>query len=516
MIFTLVIGFVLFAAAELLLEARRAKTVKNRLLAGAAAYALTHGYYFLTGGGIGRVGAQFAMAAIAACLFAAASLNLTDGKDFETNAARMAARLAASVLFASVLLAGLYAVLWSVDTLLAELDYKWYSKIAQTCYSLFFPIMFLAGLPEKDDGIAYPKLLRALLRYVVTPVAIVFTAVLYSYYIKLIVTRSLPVGEVGGVSLAFLGVCIPALVLSAPFDDRLSVRLRRILPYALLPVIFVLFLASGRQIAAYGVTIVRYLVAAGGVTALICAALLTIRGGAARRMVCPVIAAACLLSAYGPQSAYNLSAYSQGKRLEGYLVKNDMLRGGVIVPNGEVSAEERMEIADIFRYFLNYDLDFPGYLPQGTNTENFRGVFGFAPYGDSHVEPDRQNYYLRVNGIVDIADYDYFLPPNPGGSVYADSAGTVEVRGINNSPSADHLTVTIDGGTVCDIPKREIAERILNQVRQTRGEVTNTETMTYDYENDAVKLRLIFSSILLNTRDAAYYSGNFYTLLKVK
>ncbi|OQB14966.1 MAG: hypothetical protein BWY15_00780 [Firmicutes bacterium ADurb.Bin193] len=501
------IGIVLFAAGELLLESLGAKRLKFRIITGAVIYVVLQGYYFVFQGFEGsRDGAQFAMIAGAVILIGLFALNTKTHSDFEKNAARIITRVASSGFFAGVLLLGLVAVVGAIDLLLTEMDEKWFIEMVQICFILFMPTMLLMGLPERDDGVSYPKPVSALLTYVILPVIMIFTVVLYAYYIKLAVTRSFPIGELGGVSLAFLGACIPTLILITPFENRFSRVLRNVIPYVLIPVIALLFFTAIRQIVLFGVTPPRYLVIVGGFVALVSTALIKIRGGRFQRIALVITAAALIISAYGPQSAYEMTEASQNMRFERLLVKNDMLKDGKVVPSSNISSDDKEEIKELVRYCDRNDLEMKEYVPKDNTAR--KEAFGF----DIDSYKSRTKYFYTNERAVKVSGYDYIIE---------DLYNSVSIPELDlNIPKMtkdENIIIKIGNETVCDISRQEIGREILKKI-DTENEKQSAESMTYDYENERIKIRLAFGNISLDTdnRENPYEYGDFTLLLKVK
>lgn len=499
LVFVLILGIVMFAAAQLVTESFGAKKRHFRIIAGAVVYLMLQGYYFIAVGDNDRGTVQFLMLLAAACLFAVTSLNLKNGAGFEKNASLILVRIAASVFFSSVFFVGLVATLGGIDLLLAEVESEWYIEAVQVCYIIFLPAMFFIGVPQKDNNSEYPKPLKALFSYVILPIIIVFTAVLYIYYIKLIITRSLPISETGGVSLAFLAVCIPSLILITPLENKLSVTLRKIIPFVLVPVVIVLFVAAGRQILLFGITVTRYLVIAGGIAALVCIFLIRIKSGKHQRIACLVIAAVCIASAIGPQSAYNLASESQAKRLEGYLTKNNMLKDNNIIPNPDIPDEDKKEIVGLIQYIQYNDLDKPAYFPE--NIADLNDVLGFDPQTSIYKHYRSEINYIGVSG------YDYVLEENTGGGFVIGE--NVKIERL----SKDGITIKQDEKNICDIQMKDIAAQIYEKIDKDK-ELQDASALEYSYENDYIKLKYLFKSIAFNNNEYNY--GSYTVLLKIK
>lgn len=504
LLMVLSLGFVLFAAFELILESFEADRLPYRTAAAFVGLGILAAcYYYIFIGTSQRDVYVFGLILAGAVFVAAVALDLKSGDRFEINVARIISRLCISALFAIVFILGFLAVLGAVDLLLVDVEGEAYLEVVRIGSSVFFPIMFLKGLPKKGEQAEFPKLIKGLLRFVVVPIMLVFTLVLYLYYIKLVIERSLPISEVGGVSLAFLGIGIPATILITYFDEKMQRIVRKLFPYVLIPVIGVLFLADIRQLSLYGVTITRYLVAAGGIGALISVALMCAKKGRYQRFSLLIAAVLCFISAYGPASAYNLSSQSQSARLEHYLTKNNMLLDGKITPNADISSEDKEEIKSIIRYMNSNDLAKPSYLEEIEG--EYEKHLGFSL--DYYRSNNTQYFHAEMN-LLDISDYDYLIY-----DVYnKTSAGAYSV-----DSESDIIAIKRNDEVVAEISKNEVAEEIYSKVdkaaRTQRG-----DALSFVYENEKIKIKLMFSyiDIYADGEKTLYEGGNFMLLLKEK
>jgi len=124
-----------------------------------------------------------------------------------------------SVLYSLVLALGFIAVFFAIDLLLVKLDDDIPAHIANIMGTFFFPLYYLALLPDfnsseehmlekcKTSSI-YPKFLEILVSYIALPLITLFTAVLTIYLIKIVVTLKWPVGQLGPMILCIrLSAC---------------------------------------------------------------------------------------------------------------------------------------------------------------------------------------------------------------------------------------------------------------------------------------------------------------------
>lgn len=412
-------------------------------------------------------------------------------------------RGATSVLFALVLYLGLWLILWGMDLLLIHISGKVYGELARFCFILFAPLMFLYGVPKPGEEKSLLRGYQQLLRVVVLPLLGVFLAVLYCYYIKLIVTAQLPISELGGVSLVFLCINLPMLFLAKPFCTGGFARLRTLLLYGTLPVFLVLFFTAGRQVALYGVSVTRYIVLIGGGALLLCVFFLLFGKGKFRSAIFAVLFVTALISCYGPQSCYSLTRFSQHGRLTAALAEAGMLDGGVVMANPDAESDLQREILELIDYCSREDLELPDCFPIPYNYDNMKDILGF----DRSTLPDTQSsavwHHYPVNEPVDLGDGGYLLPR---GGIYnfETSCGTLEVD------TTSDFTIICDGGVLCSLNQAELRDSVLKAVQ----EQDVAASYIYTLESEKLFAKIPFSYI--SDPDPQIHGDWDYAYIKVK
>ncbi len=409
-------------------------------------------------------------------------------------------RAATALLFALVLFGGLALILAGTDLLLFSVSNKAFGEITRISFVLFAPLMFLYGIPLPREEKTLLKGYRQLLRVVILPLLAVFMLVLYCYYIKLAVTATLPIGELGGVSLIFLCLTLPMVILAKPFCENGFAKLRTALLYGTLPVFGALFFTAFRQISAYGVSITRYLVAVGGIALLVCALLLVIKKGKHLTAVFAVLFATALICTYGPQSCYTMTRNSQHTRLVALLEQEQMLLQGVVCPNPDAKAKK--EILDLIDYCRREDLDLPDCFPVPYRYDDAEELLGFG-WDAVHTEAGVTWYNYPAETPVDLGDGSYLL--NGRGNYAFDTP-----RGKLKVYMTDRLTVFCDDVLLYDSSREELLKAVYAKV----SESDEGESYVYRFETDALSGVVPFEYV--SDPDPEIYGDWHLLLLTIK
>lgn len=253
---------------------------------------------------------------------------------------------AALALVGAVLLgAGLSAIHATLNLLFGlRLSSRWYEHIWTLSLAFAAPVSFLAFAPRnfadpitaREEHDFTMRAAGALVRFVLVPLLLVYTAILYAYAFKIALAWELPKGTLAGMVVGYLFVGAVTLLLGYPSREAGGPHVRFFwrnwVWLTALPVVL-LFIAVSRRIADYGLTEERYLIVLIGVWALTLAAFRLARGSAFDLRLMPgVLAFLVLAASFGPGGAIGFSVLNQKAELAAILQKQGMLIDGKFVP----------------------------------------------------------------------------------------------------------------------------------------------------------------------------------------
>jgi hypothetical protein len=208
--------------------------------------------------------------------------------------------------------------------------------VAPVSFLAFAPRSFDDPITGREEGEFTMRAIAALVKFVLVPLLLVYTAILYAYAVKIALAWELPKGTLGYMVMGYLLVGAATLLLGYPSRETGGPHVRFFWRYwvwlTALPVVL-LFIAATRRIADYGLTEQRYFVVLIGVWALLLAAVRLWRGGDFDLRMAPGILALLLLAAsFGPGGAIGFSVMSQKTELASILTEKGILVDGKIVP----------------------------------------------------------------------------------------------------------------------------------------------------------------------------------------
>lgn len=248
--------------------------------------------------------------------------------------------------FSNFVITGIFvAVLWiGIEIILTTVNYLFFNSgdslfFRLTTYSFWFitevfgASLFLSLLKKPDDNLEnyeFPFIFNLLIKFVIIPLIIIYTGVLYIYMTKVLISMHLPKGLISHLVLWYTAFSVAVMILITPFTqkDKFFENFKKYFPYFSIPLIFASLFAVFQRTYQYGITENRYYVLISIFWLLFCMILyirkMNITGILISLITCLVI------SVYTPLSAKNVSNFSQSQRLKRMLVKYGALKDGKI------------------------------------------------------------------------------------------------------------------------------------------------------------------------------------------
>jgi hypothetical protein len=174
-----------------------------------------------------------------------------------------------SSFYIGVITIGALAGFGLISVLFKEYYYKENAAAVAFVACFIHPLLFLVWLPSKVNwqeritNFDLPKFFRTLIVFILIPLSIAYLVILYVYIGNAIVLGELPKGTIGWTVLTFTVASVFALVLVYPYrkneDQKLVYWFSRLLPFALSPMVVLLWVAILMRVGDYGFTPSRVL-----------------------------------------------------------------------------------------------------------------------------------------------------------------------------------------------------------------------------------------------------------------
>lgn len=277
-------------------------------------------------------------------------------------------RFLTSFLYSGVLFAGISAALGAMNFLF-NFKFEWDTFVILWIWiaGMFNTMFFLAGVPDDlqalDKNESYPKGLKVFTQYVLIPLATLYVVILLAYEIKILVQWNLPKGLVSDLILGYAVFGILSILLVYPVreqeENKWIKSYARSFYFLMLPLIVLLLLAVGTRVFRYGITEWRYFLIVLAIWLLLITAYFLISKKQNIKLIPISLCIFTLLSVYGPQSAFSVSAYSQRHVLINIFKRNHAYRDGKLMPvdSNKISKKDGNRAAATLEYLvLHHDL----------------------------------------------------------------------------------------------------------------------------------------------------------------
>ena len=394
-----------------------------------------------------------------------------------------------------ILCLGLSAILATIKYLFAvEVDDKLFGDIWIIGGAFFFPVFVLASIPrdlnDQSAICAMPVGISFIANYLLVPMMLVYTGILYAYGIKIIAEWSLPKGNLGYMVTAYGSIGVITHLCIYPIRDTGTRLLRffyRRFYFMLTGPLALLAAGIWTRVNDYGLTEQRVAI----VLCLVWLAILSFshifkRAEAHIKHVPMVLCIMALIAAF---SAQKLSVQSQYERLADTLQRIGVLTDGKVVKaTSEVDFDTRKDISSMLDYLrerqslhvvrawaepfreallknqaakkeeereLVFDCEewSRRYCPPRLNSDDLMQAWGMEYVNRWQTKQRHNNYHnvnlphdYRNNGKIRlVAPYQYIVELNSYVRKEKQSAHTILLQKALDLPGAfDRLTVTLD------------------------------------------------------------------------
>ena len=449
-----------------------------------------------------------------------------------------------TVLFTVILYAGVGFIIFAVDQLLFSVDYKANLHSANLIISLFSPIFFLSYTPryvtKKDEAtqtpeklvakqnqikneVSVPKVLELLISYILIPLTAIFTVILLVYLLQNITGDFWTNNLLEPMLVSYSVTVILVYLLASNIETKSALLFRKIFPKVLVPIVLFQTISSVLKIQETGLTHGRYYVILFGLFAVIAGLIFSILPVKKNGWIAVVLIVLSVISITPPVDAFTVSQTSQTNLLKETLEKNQMLEENKLIPNADVSKEDKIKISQTIYYLtdMDYTEDIKWLAPYGQQlTYQFEEIFGFQPIYGVNNQPAQDAYYATLDRqqtpVISIEDYDKMIAI----SYYEFSERSAIEFEVGDSTYAIETQGKEGKNLVLmDENKQSLMSIDLQEAMEQVATTTQTENLftieegTVVAENEQVEMKVLFTSIDIYDDQ---YNSEFYLFVDVK
>jgi hypothetical protein len=440
-----------------------------------------------------------------------------------------------SLFYFGVLALGVSIIIAAIDNLITPVNEYAYIHSLNFIFTLLAPVYFLSLIPsfkeneESEDrinkAISCPRVLEILISYIIIPITAGFTIILLLYIILNIGGSFWTDNLMEPMLVSYSIIVIIVYLLASNIENKANRLFRMVFPKVLVPIVLFQTISSFLSTKEVGITYGRYYAILFGIFAVIAGLIFCFVPVRKNGMVAGVLVLLSVISIVPPVDAFTVSRISQTNMLKNILLANNMLNENKIIPNEEISDEDKKSIVRTVEYLQQVDdIGKIAWLSEYKENYNFKQTFGF----DQYFTYDDKNEYLYLNlepSIpIDITGYDTMVDTSIAMITKTTSAAQnyVTIKGLKYMIS--HITEGKSGAiTITDEKDQEIVRLSMDEMIQrfknydTQRYNLTLEEATFTKENEVAKMTLIFKTINMNKQEENQYEDtSFYLLLKIK
>ena len=402
-----------------------------------------------------------------------------DNRSFAAHALHVVTQLFFGLLISGILYLAVLAITSSFFYIFGIDEPKHFDEhIAQFIFFVLAPQVCCTLVRQNEDEVTEPfKILRIILNFILSPAVIIYTVILYTYFIKIAFVWDLPKGGVAWMVMGFITVALIGRVAQSILSQRYYDWFYRYFTLIAIPPLIIYWIGSIYRIRLYNFTESRFYLMVAGVLMTLFVLMLFSKRTRRYQLMALIFGAAIILFTYIPGiSAKSIGLRCQKQRLTELIselkladektgkLNDDLdLRG---IQQDSLMCERYKDVTSVIKYVRNEigDKEFNEkygkweYSEYSFNYDNAKGKSIVSPYR-------RDNTYLRRKP-VELGEYTIILPQK----VYKFGFDT------------ETITITVDEKTVLEYPIEEA-------IRQDTMLLHHPEQLL-TYRNDSLMLVL--------------------------
>ena len=383
-------------------------------------------------------------------------------KDFVAYVAKILRAFIISNIYSFIVFVGISGIIFALNSLFKfNFGSSVYLRVAIFSFILFNVVTFFSDFPKVRDSFTdykYPKAFRILLVYIITPIVIIYTAILLAYFVKILVLWQIPNNLIVNLVIWFASFSIVYLFFLSRVDSITFInKFKIVFPFTLFPLLGMMFFAIYLRIKEYGMTENRYIVIAVGLWIFLSLIYYIFYRENSNISIPIFLSVIILITGIGPASATSLSIRSQNARFENLLRDNKMIAGEEIKPNINIESDAKSQIVDIVSYMVRTDrVDKLSYMPKDfkLSEDSFTKLFGFSniiesknylgySYTDNLTTDSELGFDIDIEGYKHLI-YVYSLDDVVTSGNYKFEKDKKEIKIYKKSKSDYKIILTID------------------------------------------------------------------------
>ena len=309
-----------------------------------------------------------------------------------------------------------------------------YEHIYQFIWFILAPQVCCTLVRQNEDEVAEPfKVLRLILNFILSPAIIIYTVILYTYFIKIVFEWDLPKGGVAWMVMGFITAALVGRVAQSILSQRYYDWFYNCFTLIAIPPLIMYWIGSIYRIRLYSFTESRFYLMVAGVLMTLFMLMLWKKRTRKYQLMALIFGAAIILFTYIPGiSAKSIGLSCQKQRLAQLINEmkltdaktgklNDEIEDMRCIRQDSLLCEQYKDVTSVIDY-VRHEIgadEFKKQYGEWTHSE-----YSFTYIEDSVNVNARDNWYIRRKP-VELGEYTIMLPQKTYQYNYSDQTVTI-------------------------------------------------------------------------------------------
>ena len=364
-----------------------------------------------------------------------------DNRPFAAHALHVATQLFFGMLITGILNMAVMAIVASFFYIFGIDEPKHiYEHLYQFIWFVLAPQVCCTLIRQNEDEVTEPfKVLRLILNFILSPAVIIYTVILYTYFIKIAIQWDLPKGGVAWMVMGFITVALVGRVAQSILSQRYYDWFYNRFTLIAIPPLIMYWIGSIYRIRLYSFTESRFYLMVAGVLMTLFVLMLWKKRTRRYQLMALIFGAAIILFTYIPGiSAKSIGLSCQKQRLTQLISEMKLADAKTGKLNDEIEDVRRIRQDSLLCEQYKDVTSVIEYVRHEIGTDEFKKQYGewtHSEYSFTYIEDSvnvnaRDNWYIRKKP-VELGEYTIMLPQKAYQYNYNDQIVTV-TQGENN------------------------------------------------------------------------------------
>ena len=375
----------------------------------------------------------FAFTYVLAAILLIIGYKRMDNRSFAAHALHVVTQMFFGLLISSILHVAVMVIIASFFYIFGISEPRnFYVHIAQFIFFVLAPQLCCTLVRQNEDEVTEPfKILRLILNFILSPAVIIYTVILYAYFIEIVFEWDLPKGGVAWMVMGFITAALIGHVAQSILSQRYYDWFYRRFTLIAIPPLIMYWIGSIYRIHLYSFTESRFYLMVAGVLMTLFVLMLFRECTRRYQLMALIFGAAIILFTYIPGiSAKSIGLACQKQRLTELIseLKLTDVKTGKLKVIDKTSIQQESLKSERYKDVTSV-IDYVRKEIGATEFEAKYGVWDYSEYSFMYNQSDISvgTLYIREKP-VELGEYTIMLPQKPYQCNFKDETVTVTLN----------------------------------------------------------------------------------------